>query len=178
MKKFNTLVLLFGLCFLGYSIGQGVCAKSEKGVLVGGAMMVPSKNIVQNASDSKDHTTLVTAVKEADLVDTLSSKGPFTVFAPTNEAFAKLPKGTLESLLKPENKDKLSKILTYHVVPGAIKAKDLKNGQVLKTVEGETLKVTIKGGKTYINDSLVTIPNVISSNGVTHVVGTVLLPAN
>ena len=109
----------------------------EKTVMVGGAAMFPSKNIVQNAVNSKDHTTLVAAVKAAGLVDTLESKGPFTVFAPTNAAFGKLPAGTVETLVKPESKATLTKILTYHVVPGKLAAADLKDGKKLKTVEGE-----------------------------------------
>ena len=121
--------------------------------MVGGAPMFPSKNIIQNAVNSKDHTTLVAAVKAADLVDTLSGKGPFTVFAPTNDAFAKLPAGTVDTLLKPENKGQLTQVLTYHVVPGRITAKDLmaaveKGGgkAMLKTVEGEELTVEVKDG--------------------------------
>ena len=113
----------------------------EKTVMVGGAAMYPSKNIIQNAVNSKDHTTLVAAVKAAGLVDTLEGKGPFTVFAPTNEAFAKLPAGTVDTLVKPENKATLTKILTYHVVPGKLEAADLTDGKKLKTVEGEELTV-------------------------------------
>ena len=162
--------------------------KSEKTVMVGGAPMYPSKNIIQNAVNSKDHTTLVAAVKAAGLVDTLSGAGPFTVFAPTNEAFAKLPPGTVESLLKPENKDKLKAVLTYHVVPGRLSAKDLidaakKDGgrAKLKTVEGDWLTVEAKGNTLHIwdakgNDSKVTIENVFQSNGVIQVIDTVLLP--
>jgi uncharacterized surface protein with fasciclin (FAS1) repeats len=162
--------------------------KNEKTVMVGGAPMYPSKNIIQNAVNSKDHTTLVAAVKAAGLVDTLSGAGPFTVFAPTNEAFAKLPPGTVESLLKPENKDKLKAVLTYHVVPGRMSAKDLMDaakkdgGQAkLKTVEGDLLTVEAKGNTLHIwdakgNDSKVTIENVFQSNGVIQVIDTVLLP--
>ena len=162
--------------------------KNEKTVMVGGAPMYPSKNIIQNAVNSKDHTTLVAAVKAAGLVDTLSGAGPFTVFAPTNEAFAKLPPGTVESLLKPENKDKLKAVLTYHVVPGRMSAKDLMDaakkdgGQAkLKTVEGDWLTVAVKGNVLHIwdakgNDSKVTIQNVFQSNGVIQVIDTVLLP--
>ena len=162
--------------------------KNEKTVMVGGAPMYPSKNIIQNAVNSKDHTTLVAAVKAAGLVDTLSGAGPFTVFAPTNEAFAKLPPGTVESLLKPENKDKLKAVLTYHVVPGRLSAKDLidaakKDGgrAKLKTVEGDWLTVEAKGNTLHIwdakgNDSKVTIENVVQSNGVIQVIDTVLLP--
>ena len=153
----------------------------EKTVMVGGAAMFPSKNIVQNAANSKDHTTLVAAVKAADLVDTLSSKGPFTVFAPTNAAFAKLPAGTVDNLVKPENKATLTKILTYHVVPGKLNASALTDGKKLTTVEGETLTVKLDGGKVWIVDakggmSAVTIADVNQSNGVIHVVDTVLMP--
>lgn len=161
----------------------------EKTVNVGGSPMYPSKNIIQNAVNSKDHTTLVAAVKAAGLVDTLQSPGPFTVFAPTNEAFGKLPTGTVDSLVKPENKTKLSKILTYHVVPGRLTAaslmKSVKEGggtAHLKTVEGEDLMVKQSGpGKLSVTDakgdvSWITIADVLQSNGVIHVVDTVLLP--
>lgn len=162
--------------------------KKEKTVMVGGAPMYPSKNIIENAVNSKDHTTLVAAVKAAGLVDTLSGPGPFTVFAPTNEAFAKLPAGTVESLLKPENKDKLKAVLTYHVVAGRMSAKDLmeaarKDGgrTKLQTVEGDWLTVAAKGNTLHIwdakgNDSKVTVQNVFQSNGVIQVIDTVLLP--
>ena len=153
--------------------------------MVGGAAMYPSKTIVENAVNSKDHTTLVAAVKAAGLVDTLNSPGPFTVFAPTNDAFAKLPSGTVETLVKPENKATLTMILTYHVVAGKYSAKDLtklagKHG-TLNTVEGETLSVTTRDGKVMLTDakggvSTVTIANVYQSNGVIHVVDTVLMP--
>ncbi len=162
---------------------------SEKTVNVGGAPMYPSKNIVQNAVNSKDHTTLVAAVKAAGLVDTLASPGPFTVFAPTNAAFAKLPAGTVDNLLKPENKDMLVKVLTYHVVPGRMTAvnlmKAVKDGEgaaKLKTVAGEEIWVKQAGpGKLTITDSkgdvaMVTIADVLQSNGVIHVIDTVLLP--
>jgi uncharacterized surface protein with fasciclin (FAS1) repeats len=163
--------------------------KREQTVTVGGAPMYPSKNIVENAVNSKDHTTLVAAVKAAGLVETLQSPGPFTVFAPTNAAFAKLPKGTVESLLRPQMKEKLVAVLTYHVVPGRISAKDMmdaakKNGgrATYKTVEGEDLTVESKGNALTIWDSKgsaskVTIQNVFQSNGVIHVVDTVLLPS-
>jgi uncharacterized surface protein with fasciclin (FAS1) repeats len=155
---------------------------TEKTVMVGGAAMFPSKNIIQNAVNSKDHTTLVTAVKAAGLVQTLEGKGPFTVFAPTNAAFGKLPAGTVDNLVKPENKTMLTKILTYHVVPGRLEASDLTDGKMLKTVEGEQLAVKRDGGKIWIVDakggsSMVTISNVNQSNGVIHVVDTVLMPA-
>jgi uncharacterized surface protein with fasciclin (FAS1) repeats len=148
----------------------------EAGVMVGGAKMVPSKNIVENAVGSSDHTTLVAAVKAAGLVETLSGAGPFTVFAPTNEAFAKLPAGAVDNLLKPEMKKDLTSVLTYHVVPGALRAADLKDGQKLKTVQGKELTVSVKDGKVMIDGANVTIADVISSNGVTHVVDAVLMP--
>ena len=151
-------------------------AKKQDGVMVGGALMTADRDIVDNAVLSNDHTTLVAAVKAAGLVETLKGKGPFTVFAPTNEAFAKLPAGTVETLVKPENKEKLTSILTYHVVPGAIRSTDLKDGMTLTTVQGQTLKVSEKDGKWYVNDSLIEIADVISSNGVTHVIDTVMLP--
>ena len=157
--------------------------KMDKGVMVGGAMMLPDKDIVDNAINSSDHTTLVAAVKAADLVGTLKGAGPFTVFAPTNAAFDKLPAGTVTTLTQPENKATLTKILTYHVVPGRLTAADLKDGQTLTTVEGETLTVMKSGGSVMLKDakggtSTVTIPNIIDSNGVTHVIDTVLMPAN
>ena len=154
----------------------------EKTVMVGGAAMFPSKNIIQNAVNSKDHTTLVAAVKAAGLVDTLEGKGPFTVFAPTNTAFGKLPAGTVDTLVKPENKATLTKILTYHVVPGKLEASSLTDGKKLKTAEGEELTVKHQDGKIWIIDSkggssMVTISNVNQSNGVIHVVDTVLMPS-
>ena len=160
----------------------------EQTVTVGGAPMYPSKNIIQNAVNSKDHTTLVAAVKAAGLVDTLQGTGPFTVFAPTNAAFGKLPKGTVDSLLRPQMKEKLVAVLTYHVVPGRLSARDLmdaaKNGgrAKLKTVEGEELTVEAKGNVLTIwdakgNASKVTIQNVFQSNGVIHVIDSVLMPS-
>ena len=162
---------------------QDKMKSGEQTVMVGGAAMFPSKNIVENAVNSKDHTTLVAAVKAAGLVDTLQSKGPFTVFAPTNAAFGKLPAGTVETLVKPENKATLTKILTYHVVPGKLDAASLTEGKKLKTVEGEELTVKLKDGKVWIVDakggtSMVTIANVNQSNGVIHVIDTVLMPAS
>ena len=150
--------------------------KMEEGVMVGGANMVASKNIVENAAGSSDHTTLVAAVKAAGLAETLSGAGPFTVFAPTNEAFDKLPKGTVENLLKPEMKADLASVLTFHVVSGALKAADLKDGQKLKTVQGQELTVSVKEGKVMIDGANVTIADAVSSNGVTHVIDAVLLP--
>ncbi|BCM89124.1 immunogenic protein MPB70 [Abditibacteriota bacterium] len=160
----------------------------EKTTMVGGAAMYPSKNIVENAVNSKDHTTLVAAVQAAGLADTLSGPGPFTVFAPTNEAFNKLPTDTVPTLLKPENKDTLSSVLTYHVVPGNYSAKDLikliktgKGKAELKTVQGQLLTFTRDHKKIIITDakggkSNITIPDVKQSNGVIHVVDTVLMP--
>ena len=162
---------------------------NDKTVMVGGAAMYPSKNIVENAMNSKDHTTLVAAVKAADLVATLQSAGPFTVFAPTNEAFGKLPAGTVDNLVKPENKPTLTKVLTYHVVAGRYTAQDLmdlvkKGGgkAELKTVEGETLTIWQQGDKLGVKDSKnntawVSIPDVMQSNGVIHVIDTVLMPS-
>ncbi len=156
--------------------------------MVGGAPMYPTKNIVENAVHSKIHTTLVAAVKAAGLVDTLAGPGPFTVFAPVNAAFAKLPKGTVDDLLKPENKDKLTAILTYHVVPGTLTAKDLM-GMVaqgggkaeLKTIQGGMLTVTMAGKGLDVTDekgdvAKVTEADVLQSNGVIHVIDTVLIP--
>jgi uncharacterized surface protein with fasciclin (FAS1) repeats len=156
--------------------------------MVGGAAMYPTKNIVENAVNSKDHTTLVAAVKAAGLVETLESAGPFTVFAPTNEAFDKLPAGTVDNLVKPENKATLTKVLTYHVVAGRLSAADLwakvKAGDgkaMLTTVEGGSLTVMAKGKKLYLVDekggeSWITIADVNQSNGVIHVVNSVLMP--
>jgi uncharacterized surface protein with fasciclin (FAS1) repeats len=148
----------------------------EAGVEVGGAMMVSSKNIVENAMGSTDHTTLVAAVKQAGLVETLSGTGPFTVFAPTNEAFAMIPKATLDGLMKAEMKADLAKILTYHVVAGSLKAADLKDGQELTTVQGGKLLVSVKDGVVMVNGAKVTIADAVSSNGVTHVINGVLMP--
>ena len=156
--------------------------------MVGGAAMYPTKSIAQNAVNSKDHTTLVAAVTAAGLVDTLAGQGPFTVFAPTNAAFGKLPAGTVDTLVKPENKDTLTKILTYHVVPGRYTAADVaalaaQNGgtATLKTVEGESLNFMKSGDGWVVVDSKggrsnITIANVMQSNGVIHVVDSVLMP--
>ncbi len=156
--------------------------------MVGGAAMYPTKTIVDNAVNSKDHTTLVAAVKAAGLVETLSGPGPFTVFAPTNAAFAKLPAGTVETLVKPESKDVLTKILTYHVVSGTMTSKEIATAikagggrATLTTVQGEPLTAAMVGGKLVLTDakggtSTVTIKDVIQSNGVIHVVDTVLMP--
>lgn len=160
----------------------------EKTVMVGGAAMYPSKNIVENAVNSKDHTTLVAAVTAAGLVETLQSAGPFTVFAPTNAAFGKLPAGTVETLVKPENKATLTAILTYHVVAGKLSASDIVakikagNGTAkMTTVQGGTLKASLKGKSVVLTDekggmSTVTIADVNQSNGVIHVIDTVVLP--
>jgi uncharacterized surface protein with fasciclin (FAS1) repeats len=189
LARISLLTTVAAALALGAIAAPTFAAMNEKTVTVGGAPMYPSKNIVQNAVNSKDHTTLVAAVKAAGLVDTLSGPGPFTVFAPTNAAFAKLPPGTVESLLKPENKDKLVAVLTYHVVPGRMSAKELMDaakkggGQAkLKTVEGDWLTVEAKGGALMIwdskgNVSKVTIQNVFQSNGVIQVIDTVLLPS-
>ena len=161
---------------------------SAKNPMVGGAAMYSTKNIVQNAVNSKDHTTLVAAVKAAGLVETLSGKGPFTVFAPTNAAFGKLPAGTVETLVKPENKSTLSTVLTYHVVPGRITAGQItaqaarnKGTATFKTVQGENLKFSKHGKGWMITDAkggtaMITIANVMQSNGVIHVIDTVLMP--
>ena len=163
-------------------------AFAEDTVMVGGAPMYPSKNIIENAVNSADHTTLVAAVKAAGLVETLSGPGPFTVFAPTNDAFAKLPAGTVDNLLKPENKDMLTKVLTYHVIPAAAMSADVTKMVMddggkheVKTVSGGTLTLMAKDGKVMIMDesgqtATVTIADVKQSNGVIHVIDTVLLP--
>lgn len=158
-------------------------------VTVGGASMYPTRDIIDNAVESKDHTTLVAAVKAADLVQTLKGAGPFTVFAPTNEAFAQLPAGTVDSLLQPENKPALSKALTYHVVAGAYDSYALRQKveagrgkAMLRTVEGEPLTITARGDGLAVTDTRgatarVTIADVTQSNGVIHVVDKVLMPA-
>lgn len=133
-------------------------------------------DIVDLAVSQDFLTTLVAAVKAGDLVDVLKGDGPFTVFAPTNDAFAKLPEGTVESLLKPENKAQLVKILTYHVVPGKVMSSDLKNGQMAKTVEGSSVTVTLKDGKAMINNATVTAADIEADNGVVHVIDTVIMP--
>lgn len=176
------------LVFVSALISLSTFAQKEKTVMVGGAAMYPSKNIVENAVNSKDHTTLVAAVKAAGLVETLQSAGPFTVFAPTNAAFGKLPAGTVETLVKPENKATLTAILTYHVVAGKLNASDIaakiKTGNgtaILTTVQGGTLKAMMKGKSLVLTDekggmSTVTIADVNQSNGVIHVIDTVVLP--
>ena len=188
MKK-----ILFSLAFVAlFSVATTTTVSAQaktKTVMVGGAAMYPTKNIIENAVNSKDHTTLVAAVKAAGLVETLSSAGPFTVFAPTNEAFNKLPAGTVETLVKPESKATLTKILTYHVVAGRMTSADLvkaikagKGKATLKTVSGGTLTAMMKGPTGIeLKDekggiSTVTIADVMQSNGVIHVIDTVLMP--
>ncbi len=186
MKTLTRLSVVFAALFV--SAGSMAAMKHDS-VMVGGAAMYPEKNIIENASNSKDHTTLVAAVKAAGLVDTLQGKGPFTVFAPTNEAFDKLPSGTVDELLKPENKAKLTSILTYHVVAGKydMKAleKKIKQGggkAELKTVNGESLTFMNKGSKDIeIKDAQghtadITIYDVYQKNGVINVIDTVLMP--
>jgi uncharacterized surface protein with fasciclin (FAS1) repeats len=182
MTRFTKTFLAIAIGATALSSTLAITASAnEKTVTVGGAPMYPSKNIIENAVNSKDHTTLVAAVKAAGLVSTLEGKGPFTVFAPTNVAFGKLPAGTVDTLVKPENKPTLTKILTYHVVAGRLQASDLADGKVLKTVEGEQITVKNDNGKISLTDekggmSHVTIADVNQSNGVIHVVDTVLMP--
>ena len=185
--SFRAIALAAGLSLAAAMAGAPVMAAMT--VMVGGAPMYPTKNIVENAVNSKDHTTLVAAVKAAGLVDTLASAGPFTVFAPTNEAFAKLPKGTVDTLLMPENKDKLVAVLTYHVVAGRLTAQDLADKvdqmggkATIKTVLGEDLTIQRRGrSHLTVTDATgdvaeITIADVLQSNGVIHVVDTVLMP--
>jgi uncharacterized surface protein with fasciclin (FAS1) repeats len=181
--KSRLLVAVCSLLMLG-----GIVFAAQTDPMVGGAAMYPSKNIVENALNSADHTTLVAAVKAAGLVDTLEGPGPFTVFAPTNEAFAKLPAGTVDTLLKPENKDMLTKILTYHVVSGRLSTGDIKkmikegHGKAaLKTVSGGTLWAMEQDGNITLQDekggtATITITNVYQSNGVIQVIDSVLMP--
>ena len=189
-RNFSRIALLGALSLSLFTVAPASAKKmkKEKTVMVGGAPMYPSKNIVENAVNSKDHTTLVAAVKAAGLVETLSSAGPFTVFAPTNEAFNMLPAGTVETLVKPENKETLTKILTYHVLSGNYSAKDvmkaIKDGNgkaTMKTVQGENLTFMMKGKNVMIMDAkggtaMVTIADVNQSNGVIHVINKVLMP--
>jgi uncharacterized surface protein with fasciclin (FAS1) repeats len=179
----NFLLVAMSVMFVNASFAQ-----MDKSVMVGGAAMYPSKNIVENAVNSKDHTTLVAAVKAAGLVETLQSKGPFTVFAPTNSAFSMLPAGTVDNLLMASNKPALTTVLTYHVVAGKYNAMDLAklikdgNGKArLKTVAGKNLWIMMEGKKIAIKDenggvAYVTIKDVNQSNGVIHVIDHVLLP--
>ena len=186
MKSLKSTGLMLVAAFL-FTISSAQPMKEET-VMVGGAAMFPSKNIVENALNSKDHTTLVAAVKAAGLVETLMSAGPFTVFAPTNAAFGMLPAGTVETLVKPENKTKLTGILTYHVVAGKLDANDLKmmikagkGTAALTTVAGGKLWVMKKDGKYMLKDenggmAMITIKDVYQSNGVIHVIDHVVLP--
>jgi len=188
MKQVKSFTLLFvAALLLNVSFGQGKMA-AEKTIAVGGAAMYPSRNIIENAMNSKDHTTLVAAVKAAGLVETLQSAGPFTVFAPTNAAFDMLPKGTVENLLKPENKAMLARILTYHVIAGSWDSKAIAekikagNGTAeLTTVSGGKLWASMNGNKIVLKDekggwATVTIKNVYQSNGVIHVIDHVVMP--
>jgi uncharacterized surface protein with fasciclin (FAS1) repeats len=177
----------FSLALATLTLGANLVLAAQD-PMVGGAKMYASKDIVDNAVNSADHTTLVAAVKAAGLVDTLKGPGPFTVFAPTNEAFGKLPAGTVETLVKPENKATLTKILTYHVVAGRLSAAQIKkmvkaNGgsAMLKTVQGDSLTATMDGGDLVVKDEKggeahITIANVFQSNGVIHVIDSVLQP--
>ena len=186
MKKFNLGVALV-IAGLAAPIGAGV-AYAAMTKMVGGAPMYPSKNIVQNAVHSKDHTTLVAAVKAAGLVPTLEGAGPFTVLAPTNEAFAKLPPGTVKTLLEPANKGQLTAILTYHIIPGRLTAMEIEQKideagghYSVNTVQGEPLSFSRMGKGIAVTDAkgdtaMVTIPDVMQKNGVIHVINTVLLP--
>lgn len=185
--------LFLGMIVLAFSVvgvsAQGGMMKSDGNPMVGGAPMYKTKNIVENAMNSKDHTTLVAAVQAAGLVDTLKSKGPFTVFAPVNSAFEKLPAGTVDSLMKPDMKGMLTKVLTYHVVAGKMDskaiAKAIKNGNgmaTFTTVAGGKLTAMMEGNMLVLTDekggkSMVTIADVRQSNGVIHVVDTVLMPS-
>ncbi len=156
-------------------LATGAVAAIQDYPMVGGAAMYPTKNIVENAVNSQDHTTLVAAVKAAGLVDTLSGPGPFTVFAPTNEAFAKLPAGTVETLVKPENKAMLTKILTYHVVPGKVMSSELVDGMKAATVQGSEVTVTIEGGA-MVDDANVIQADIEAENGIIHVIDKVIMP--
>ena len=183
LKKYSRLAIVLAVASV---LGTGAAAKTNP--MVGGAAMYPTRTIVENAVNSKDHTTLVAAVKAAGLVETLASPGPFTVFAPTNAAFAKLPAGTVETLVKPENKAALTTILTYHVVPGRITAQDIaaaaKRGRgkaTFVTASGGSLTFWKKGMGWQVQDAKgnyanITISNVMQSNGVIHVIDRVLLP--
>jgi uncharacterized surface protein with fasciclin (FAS1) repeats len=188
-KKANMKTQNFlSVAILSIALAFGFKTNAQKTVMVGGAAMYPTKNIIENAVNSKDHTTLVAAVKAGDLVTVLSGKGPFTVFAPTNSAFEKLPAGTVETLLKPENKATLQSVLTYHVVSGNMDskaiAKAIKEGNgkaTITTVQGGKLMFWMDGKNLMITDekgskSMVTIANVYQSNGVIHVVDSVVLP--
>src|SRR6202142_1250299 len=184
MNKRNMFAVAAALMF-GFS---ALHASAQKDPMVGGAAMYPTKNIIENAVNSADHTTLVAAVKAAGLVETLEGPGPFTVFAPTNEAFNKLPAGTVDTLLKPENKGTLTKVLTYHVVPGRLGSHELM--KMIKAGGGKAELTTVEGGKLWVmqdgknivlkdekgGTTMVTIANVFQSNGVIHVIDTVVMP--
>ena len=172
-----SLALLGGCTSSNKSMSSGSMSPgASAGVMVGGSMMLPSRNLVQNASGASTLTTLVAAVQAAGLVETLSGPGPFTVFAPPNSAFAALPAGTVESLVRPENKATLTSILTYHVVAGRLSAADLRDGQELTTVNGAKLRVTKRGNTVMVGGATVTQANVYASNGVAHVLDKVLMP--
>ncbi len=185
MNALQRIAAAVGFAVLVSSVPTVLAANT---VIVGGAEMYPTRTIVENAVNSKDHTTLVAAVKAAGLVDTLNGAGPFTVFAPTNAAFEKLPAGTVDTLVKPENKAQLTRILTYHVVPGNYSSAQLladarKHGgkAILKTVQGEPLTVALRDGKLWVIDAKggkagISVADVSQSNGVIHVVDTVLMP--
>jgi uncharacterized surface protein with fasciclin (FAS1) repeats len=187
MKTTKSILIVMGLALMILS-SSSLQAQKEKTVTVGGAPMYPSKNIIDNAVNSKDHTTLVAAVKAAGLVETLQGKGPFTVFAPTNEAFNLLPAGTVDNLLKPENKDVLKSILTYHVVAGKLDSKEI--AKKIKEGKGKAELTTVNGGKLWAsmdgndlkiwdekgNWAKVTTKDVYQSNGVIHVIDKVVMP--
>lgn len=189
-KQFSLLAALcFGAIFSAHAQSSST-AKKEQAVEVGGAPMYPSRNIIENAVNSADHTTLVAAVKAAGLVDALGGEGPFTVFAPTNKAFGMLPEGTVETLLSPENKAMLTRILTYHVVAGKFSAKQIE--EMAKKNGGKASFTTLSGGKISLiqkagawmimdengNTAMITIADVFQKNGVIHVIDHVILPAN
>ena len=193
MRKINPVVTAAALAFVAMTATAAFVPASAAGMMsgnpmVGGTPMFASKNIIENAVNSKDHTTLVAAVKAAGLVGTLSGTGPFTVFAPVNAAFAKLPAGAVANLLKPENKAQLTGVLTYHVVPGKLSAADLRQRvmagrgrAMLRTAQGENLTVTQAGRRLVITDvrggrAMISIADVNQSNGVIHVVDSVLMP--
>lgn len=190
MKKTHFLLAIFGAMLLvacgssepqntGNTTTTTTTTGTEQTTTVGQSGVkdeTSAPNVVQVAVGSKDHTTLVTAVKAAELVDALSNAGPFTVFAPVNAAFDKLPAGTVDGLLKPEKKADLSNILEYHVYVGSIKAEYLRDGQTLNMVNGGDIKITIKDGKTFINETAQIVGSVPASNGIIHVIDGVLLP--
>lgn len=181
MKKLRFLSLAVATVATAFLASCGNAPKEEtvEETVTEEVEMAPTeapKTVVDIAISSPDHTTLVAAVTAAGLVETLSGTGPFTIFAPTNDAFAALPAGTVDNLLKPESKDQLTSVLTYHVVAGNVMAADLSDGQVVKTLNGQDLTVSIKDGKVMINGANVTAADLAGSNGVIHVVDAVLLP--